>query len=109
MKKSGGQKELVDDMLPELKDDETARKLDEMYPLDEDAKRHAKLKREIKESIKGFVLGLKVEDQAVGRVRIGDYVLPFTVKDEEETDVSFTRGGKKKVLIRFKPEDDEEE
>jgi len=108
LKKSGGQKEFVADMLPELKDDETAEKLDRVYELRDDAREYNKALSDVKDVVKGFVLGLKPEDQAVGKVRIGDYVLPFTVKDEEETDVSFVRGGKKKVLIKFKPEEEEE-
>lgn len=110
MKKTGGQKELVTGLIPTMKDEngETKAKLDEMYPLRPDAKRHNKLEREIKETVKGFVLGLSEKDQAIGQVRIGEYVLPFSVSDEKETPVSFTRGGKKKVLIRFKPEEEEE-
>ena len=111
MKKTGGQQELVEGAIPELKDnvDEVVEKLDRIYSLHEDAKVFRKLSKEVKETIKGFVLGLSEEDQAIGRVKVGGYELPFSVTEEKETPVSFTRGGKKKVSLKLAPEDEDEE
>ena len=107
-KKSGGQTEIVDDLLPEMKNEEVVKKVDRIFEIIDVGKEYNKLRNEVTEIVKGFVINLGKADQEVGRVRIGDHVLPFGITDVEATPVSFKRKGGKKVNLRFAPEKEDE-
>jgi len=109
MKKTGGQKELVKDVIPVLEDGETETKLAEITELYDDAKQYRKLHKEVKEIIQGFVLGLPEKDQAIGRLRCGEFILPFKVVDKEEKERNFVVPAGKKVTFRLKPDEEGEE
>lgn len=109
MKKTKGQKEIVDDILPKLEDDETAKKLERIFKLHGAAKEHDKLVNEVKDTVKGFVLCLSETDKEVGKLRIGDFVIPFSVTKVEAKQVSFPRKAGTKVNVKFAIEEEKEE
>ena len=108
MRKKGGQKEIAGDLLPTLKDKETEVKLAQIEIHSEAAKTYNELMAEVKETIKGFVLGLSEADQEVGKLQCGDFVLGFKVSKTEETEVEFVRKAGKRVRIKFGKEEKEE-
>jgi len=97
------QLELVQ-MYPVLDDPNTAEKLEEIELLHEPAKRHRKLTGEVKAIIGGHVLSLSEQDQKAGYLRVGEFLVPFTVEMTKESDVSFTRGGKTTAKLKLAPE-----
>lgn len=109
MKKKRGQKEIVGDLLPTLADKETEKKLAQIEELSEKAKVYNDLMAEVKETIKGFVLGLSEDDQEVGKLQCGDFILRFKVTEGKETEVEFTRKAGKRVRIKFGKEEKESE
>lgn len=106
MRKKRGQKDMVEDLLPTLKDKKTEKKLAQIEGLSEQAKTHNDLLAEVKETIKGFVLGLSEDDQEVGKLQCGDFVLGFKVTRTEETEVEFVRKAGKRVRIKFGKEEE---
>lgn len=109
MKKLDGQADLIDDNLPELKDEEIAEKLERIWKLREGAKMHDKLERQAKEQIGGWVLGLPKKDQKAGALRCGDFEIPFGIKDTEPEIVDYTTKGGKKVRVKFAPDKEDDE
>lgn len=108
MKKLGGQKELIPENIPELKDKDTAQKLEQIWKLRDGAKVHDKLQAEAKEVIQGWVLGLPKKDQSIGQCKCGDFILSFKVEMQEEKPVSYKTKKGKKVRVKFAPENEEE-
>jgi len=106
MRRLNGQVELMADNYPTLEDEDLAADLERADRLREGATEYQGLMKGIKEKVKGFVLGLAEEDRGVGKVRVGDFLIPFTLKEEEEQEVEFTRGGGTKVTLKLKPEED---
>lgn len=104
----GGQKDLIPDSIPELKDKDVAQKLELIFKLRDGAKEHDKLLKEAKEVIGGWVLGLSKKDQAAGQLKCGDFVLPFKVEEKQSQPVKYKTKGGKKVRLTFAPEEDED-
>jgi hypothetical protein len=108
MKKKGGQKAIVGDLYPTLADKETEKKLAQIEVHSEAAKIYNDLMAEVKETIKGFVLGLSEDDQEVGKLQCGDFILRFKVTEGKETEVEFTRKAGKRVRIKFGKSEEED-
>jgi hypothetical protein len=109
MKNKGGQKAIVPDLYPTLKDEETEKKLAQIEELSEAAETHKELMAEVKDTIKGFVLGLSEDDQEIGKLQCGNFEVRFRVTKTEEMDVEFTRKAGKRVRIKFGKEEEESE
>jgi hypothetical protein len=95
MKKKDGQKNIVENLYPTLIDKETEKKLAQIEIHSEAAKIYNDLMAEVKDTIKGFVLGLSESDQEVGKLQCGDFILGFKVT--------------KRVRIKFGKEEEKEE
>lgn len=101
----GNQQEMVDDLLPKIDDEELEGKLDLCYKLRADALNYNKTLKEVKDKIKGFVLALSKQDQEVGKVKIGDFIIPFSTKQVEEEEVSYITNAGTKVRLKMGLED----
>ena len=109
MRKLGGQKDLIPENVPELKDEDVAQKLEQIWKLREGAKLHNKLQGEVKEVIQGWVLGLGKKDQSIGQLKCGDFVMSFKVEMKESKPVKYKTKAGKKVKLKFSPEDEDED